>query len=125
MTVTILENNALNRYDLEIKQGATFTRTILWEDAAGYPFDMTGWTAKLQIRAGYSSISPLLTLTSSPAAGIVITPLIGQIDITITAAQSATIQQDRAVYDIEIDKGGGVRSRLVEGKVMIYREVTR
>lgn len=113
------------RYDLDIVQGQTFHREILWKNPDGTPVNMTGFTARLQIREDYASPRPIITLTSSPVAGLTITALLGKIVLDITAAQSSVFQIRRGVYDLEIDQGGGTFKRLLEGRVDISPEVTR
>jgi len=110
-------------YNFEIEQGATFTRTIVYQDSAGNPVNLTGYTARTQGRATYQSNAYLFSLTSSPAAGITITPLVGQIDITISATDTGNLPVG-GVYDLEI-VNGSVVTRLLQGSFTLSSEATR
>jgi hypothetical protein len=112
-------------YDITIDQGSTWFINFLYKDTSGNPVDLTGYTAALQIRETYASTTTLLSLTSSPAAGITITPLTGTIAVTATAAQTGAIATGVYVYDCEITDGAGVVTRIVQGEVFLSPEVTR
>lgn len=114
------------RVNITIEQGATFARTVQWLQADGVtPVSLTGYVARMQIRRGYTSATTLISLTSSPAAGLVITAATGTVAITITDEQTATLPAGSAVFDLELESGGGVVYRLLEGKATITPEVTR
>jgi len=57
-----------NRFDITINQGATFELTITWKDSAGTAINLTGYTARMQVRETYSSATSIVSLTN--AAGI-------------------------------------------------------
>jgi hypothetical protein len=77
----------------------------------------------MQIRSNYESEEILASLVSP--ADIVLGGSLGTILATIsaTATQSLTIQE--GVYDLELQSTGGVVTRLLQGKAIISREVTR
>lgn len=111
-----------NEYTLYIEQGTTFTRTVVWRDSTGTAKDVTGYTAALQIRETIDSDTVLVSLTSS--AGIAVGTTNGQFVITMTATQTSAIKVDKAVYDLEVTKSAVV-TRLLQGDVVVSREVTR
>ena len=41
---------AAAQYDILIEQGATFSRTFVWKDSSEVAVDLTGYTARMQIR---------------------------------------------------------------------------
>jgi len=113
-----------NRYDLEIKQGATLSLTATWKDSAGTAVNLTGYTARLQVRATYDSSSTILSLTS--AAGITLGGAAGTIAITASAATTAALTAPwSGVYDLELVSGGGEVTRLLEGTATVSPEVSR
>jgi hypothetical protein len=105
-----------------IEQGATwrFRLTIAGRD-------LTGCTARMQIREVYASPTPLLDLTSDPAAGITIDGPAGTITVEISAAQTAALAgvHRGGVYDLELESPDGTVERLLKGDVLIDPEVTR
>jgi hypothetical protein len=111
-------------YNATIDQGATFSLTVVYKDENGVAINLTGFTAALQIRQSYSDAAALVTL-SSPSNGIAITPLTGTIVITMTAAQTGSLDEGYYVYDLEITSSGGIVTRLIQGQFTVSPEVTR
>lgn len=87
------------------------------------PKDLTGWTARLQIRESIEDTTTLVSLTSP--SDIVITLATAEIAITISAAVTAALDFEEGVYDLELEDGAGNVTRLVEGVVTFVKEVTR
>ena len=109
--------------NLAIEQGATFVKSLLWQAGDPLaPLNLTGYTARMQIRPSVGSYEVLLELTSS--AGIALGGAAGTIVITITAAQTAAMTKLSGVYDLEMINGAVV-TRLAQGTVTVSPEVTR
>lgn len=111
--------------DFDIDQGSNWTEQLIWKDEALDPVDLTGYTARLQIRRRVGSSVVQLELTTG--AGITLGGALGTIDLAITAAQSAALparQGKRFVYDLEMVNGSNVH-RLLQGKLIVSPEVTR
>jgi hypothetical protein len=114
-----------NRYDLEIKQGATLSLVATWKDSAGTAIDLTGYTARAQVRATYDSSSTILSLTSG-AGDISLGGAAGTVTITVSATVTAALTAPWAgVWDLELASGGGVVTRLLEGAASVSPEVSR
>ena len=113
-----------NRYDLEIKQGATLSLTATWKDSAGTAVNLTGYTARMQVRSTYDSSTTILSLTSS--SGITLGGVAGTIAITASATVTAALTAPwSGVWDLELVSGGGEVTRLLEGAASVSPEVTR
>jgi hypothetical protein len=110
-------------YNFIINQGATFERVITWKDANDDPINLTNYTARMMIRENVTSATPFISLTSS--SGITLGGVAGTITILLTASQTAVITQTSGVYDLELESPSGKVTRLLEGTVIISREVTR
>jgi hypothetical protein len=111
--------------DAAIEQGATYTKQIVWKDGGGVPMDLTGYSARMQIRKTIGSTKVLVDLATSPGSGIALGGALGTIVLTISAALTTAITEAVGVYDLELVSGGGVVTRLLEGDVEIKPEVTR
>jgi len=111
-------------YNINIEQGATFTRTITWKDSAGAAINLTGYTARMQIRERVESATALVSLTSS--SGITLGGAAGTVVITITAALTDALpNMKKGVYDLELVSAGGIVTRLLQGEVVVSPQVTR
>ena len=110
-------------YDITVEQGVTFVLPITWKDSSGTPVNLSGYSARMQIREEYDSQETLVSLTS-PSGGIVLGGALGTIVVTIAASVTQTLRLSSGVYDLEVEIGGVV-TRLLQGAVTISREVTR
>lgn len=86
-----------------IKADATKTATFYYREPDGTtPVDITGLQARMRF-AAVDGDTNLLTLTSSPAAGLTITPLLGQVDMKITPAQTGALDPDvKLEWELEL-----------------------
>ena len=109
-------------YNITMDQGAQWTLQVVYDNNNGTPFDLTGYTARMQVRPKFGSDNAVLTI-SSPSSGIVITPLTGTLNLTATTAQTGDIPGGFYVYDLEITSGGVV-TRLMQGSVTVRDQVT-
>jgi hypothetical protein len=115
----------LNSYDLEIQQGATLSLVATWKDSGGTAINLTGYTARMNVRETYSSSSAVLTLTTENN-GITLGGSAGTITLSASATTTAALTAPfSGVYDLELVSGGGVVTRLLEGVATISPEVTR
>ena len=108
--------------DITVIQGATFN-PIFTYSINGLPVNLTGYTARMQIRPSVDSDTILATLTTENG-GILITPLAGQIQLLMSATRTAALSFVVGVYDLEIITGVSV-DRLLQGQVILSKEVTR
>lgn len=125
---------AAGKYSFLIEQGATLSFELQYKDSAGTPIDLTGYTARMQIRSSVDSTTTIASLTSTLTAdgtGLNLNgssgtkPLSsGSIGVYISAASSSLFTFNEGVYDLELVSGSAV-TRLIEGKVKLSKEVTR
>lgn len=111
--------------DLTIYQGATYRKS--WDLASNdTPMDLTGWTARMQIREKLKSDVVLQELTTEND-GIVIdvTAEYTRLSLYINPADTASLPVKKGVYDLELIDVNGDVARLLMGKVVIDQEVTR
>lgn len=111
-------------YDLTIYVGATFSRRVVWKDGAGALVDLTGYTARMQIRSSVRNPDVLVALTTENS-GITLGGTAGTIDLLLTSTQTGAITARAGVYDLELIDSTGVVTRLLQGEVEISPEVTR
>lgn len=109
-------------YDFEIEQGTTLNKQMVWKDSTGAPVDLSGYTARMQMRPSVSSDTVLLNLTTENG-GITLGGALGTITLHFTDAQTSALTKG-GVYDIEVVTGGNV-TRLIQGAISLSKEVTR
>ena len=114
-------------YNITCQQGATFQRQVTWTDSARDAYNLTGYTARMQVRDNVSSNTIVIALSTTAGSGGTITlgGTAGTVDLLIPAANTATLTAGQYVYDLELVSGGGVVTRLLEGNFKVTAEVTR
>lgn len=112
-----------------VYQGTTFTKTVTLLDDENLPYDLSGWSARMQVRE-YRDAPVLLELTS--ANGRIVVGADGVITLNLTAATTEALpiayDYEQWVYDLELFRVvGGVEEvmRPIFGVVVAYPEVTR
>lgn len=113
-----------SRRNLFIEQGQTwFDDVLLTQYPGGPPLDLTGMSLVMQIRPDVASDVVLIEL--STANGRITTePLAGIVRKRISAADTALLNFDTAVYDIEL-RTTAEEVRIEQGSVALSRGVTR
>lgn len=117
-------NGKAGTLHLTIEQGATFDPVLTWGDQAGVPIDLTGYSARMQIRATVESAAIIHEATTVNGQ-IVLGGAAGTVTFAIPATATELFTFDEAVYDLEVESAGGHVTRLVEGVVYLSPEVTR
>lgn len=105
--------------ELTIDQGATYNNTINVTDANGVGIDLTGYTARSEMRKSYYST------TSYPFTLTFINAALGSISMVMSAANTANLSPGRYVYDVELEDALGNISRIFEGIVSVLPNVTK
>lgn len=103
-------------------QGSTFKRTLTYtlDDT---PIDLSGYSARLQVRQAHYSTEPILNIVSG--SGIVIGGSAGTIDILVSDLLTSELPAGTHVYDLEIISPSLEVNRLIEGNWTVTPEVTR
>lgn len=112
-------------YDIKIYQGQAFKLHLVWKDGAEVPIDVTGYTARMQIRRSVRSSEVLFELSSAAGEGITLGTVNGVIDLRISAEDSSAFTFRSGVYDLELTPPDGEVVRLIQGGVTVSPEVTR
>ena len=128
-------------YNFTIEQGTTHTFRVDYKDSNNEPVDLTGYTARMQIRnapKGNTLYANLTTVPSNCGTGLDLTPEIGSvtypassgsIEIVISAISSSAFNFDQAYYYLEVvytDPSTLCETvtRVLQGKIKLSKEVT-
>ena len=117
-------NGKAGTLHLTIEQGATFDPVLTWGDENGLPIDLTGYSARMQIRETVDAVAALPDATTVNGQ-IILGGAAGTVTFAIPATITAAFTFEEAVYDLEVESAGGHVTRLVEGSVYLSPEVTR
>ena len=108
-----------NYSDISIDVASSFSSAILVADVNGLPFNLTGYSARGQIRKSYSSLTAIDFTTS------ITDPLSGKVYISLLPAATKKLSAGRYVFDVEIYNISGDVTRIAEGQVTANPAVTR
>jgi hypothetical protein len=109
--------------NFEVDQNATFSFILQYKDDDGNAIDLTGASAKMQIRDSKSSTKLAVTLTS-PSGGITIDGPTGTVSVKMTPTQTNKLFYPKSSYDIMIIDSNLNKTKLLEGFMTLNRSVT-
>ena len=123
-----------NRYDMIMWQGSTFGMNVSVQYANGSVQNLTGYSARMQIRSSYGSGTVTESLTSANGE-IAINGTTGTLTLTLPAIRTKDIFVDlndsskppktKYVYDLELVDNASTVTKLLYGDLSVYGEVTR
>lgn len=113
-----------NSYKLEIDQGTDVSFPVVLKDSSGTVIDLTGYTARMQIRPFIASSTIIDELTTGNGRAV-ITAAEGKVAFTFPHDKTAAYPAGNARYDIEIESADGEVTRVLEGAFVVRPEVTR
>lgn len=111
-------------YNFEVLQGTSLVKSIVWKNDAGVAVNLTGHTAKMQVRETADSEDVLLEL-STALGNIQITPLTGTVTLIFSPDDTSGAYWTRGKYDLELTAANGFVTRLLQGKFTLSKEITR
>ena len=118
--------------NITCQAGSTFGRTHAFKypdptssplDPTYLPWNLTGYTARMQVRRTIDSSTVLISLTTENER-ITLSGASGIIELDISATDTSTITSS-GVYDLEIIDSNGIVSRILQGDFTLSPEVTR
>jgi len=110
-------------YNITADQGATFSRVLTYTDSAGDPIDLSGYSARMQVRSIVSSDTTVLELTTDNGR-ITLGGAAGTVTLSVPASAMDDVAGGSYAYDLELVNGITV-TRLVMGSFTVRAEVTR
>lgn len=122
------------RYDIVLEQGTTFDVPINYSSPTGEAIDLSGYSAKMQVREAphtdvfvefNSSLTSNGFIFMSGAAEDREDSANGNIRIYMTSSNSSALPRFRGRYDLELSDGTGYTIRLLEGQFEVEPEITR
>jgi hypothetical protein len=115
---------AAGKHNFLCEQGATFNPLITWRDESNALVDVTGYTARMQVRPTVASTTVTTSLTTENGR-ITLGGAAGTIELLITDEDTALLTPATYKYDLEMVSSGGTVVRLIKGNFKVDPEVTR
>jgi hypothetical protein len=109
--------------NFEVDQNTTFTFIVEYKDSNGNAVNLTGASAKLQVRDTKGGTKLAVSLTS-PSGGITIDPLVGKLTIKMTPTQTSKLFYPKSEYDLMLTDSNFNKTKLLEGFITLSRSVT-
>lgn len=125
---------AAGRYDIVLEQGATFDLPLRYRAPSGTAVDLTGYSAKMQVREAPASAVFVEFNSALTANGFILMSgsaedredgANGNLRVFMTAANSAALPRFSGRYDLELRDSAGYVTRLLEGQFRVEPEITR
>jgi hypothetical protein len=108
-------------YNITARQGSTFNLSFTI-DTDGTFWNLSGYTAAMQVRKSTAATTAILSLTSG--SGITLGTTNGSVAVTASSATMSSLPAGTWVYDLELINGEETYA-ILEGKFIVKPEVTR
>lgn len=103
-------------------RGDTWLRTWDLQDDAGAPIDLTGASARVQVR----DWTDALVLSASTADGrLTVSPAIGRVQMAAPAVATAALAPGRYAFDFEVTYPDGTRTTYESATLVVQEDVAR
>lgn len=114
---------AAANYDFTLEQGVPLSKTIFLKNGDNSVKDLTGFTAKMQVREYVGRPDVLLELSTANSK-LNINTGTGGVTMIFSDIDTASIPFTEVVYDLFLYNGGST-FRAIEGKLTVKEAVTK
>lgn len=111
------------RLDFELRRGDTFRRELTWKDANGRVVDLSGASARMQIKRSPDDAAAIHAMTAG--SGITLGATAPNVVLHIPASVTAGFSFESAVYDLEIHHANGDVETILAGVIHLIPDVTQ
>lgn len=108
------------KHNIVIEQGSTFKQRLQIKTSDGTPVNLVGYQVRGMVRLAYTDTVPTATFSC-----VVTDAANGVVEITLSAATTAALVFTKGVYDIELVTPTTSVIRLIQGNVILSKEVTK
>jgi hypothetical protein len=111
-------------FNILCEQGADFRLQLTWREPDQTPINVSGFSAKMQVRTAKGASTAAATLSTSSGT-IVLGGVNGTILLTMPASETGSLVPGAYIYDIELTDPSGVVTRLMQGSFTVDQQVTQ
>lgn len=104
--------------------GATFNRTFTYFDPNGNPYNLTGYTARMQVRPSVQSAIVIVELNTS-GGSIILGGVAGTIQLLLSAGATGALPEGTYKYDLELTRPDTTIDRPIMGSFTVRGNTTR
>lgn len=104
------------------EKGTSFQRIVTWLDQDNQPVDVTSYSAKMQVKK--DAASPLIIELSTANDRINVGGVNGEVELLLTAAETAALAAGDFRYDLEMTSPLGEVTRIIQGVFSVTAEIT-
>ena len=115
---------AAGRHSITLKQGDPFYLKFKIStnvDNVDEPWDLTGWSARMQVRQFAASTKVVLQLDNT----YITMDNVGNVIIDVNGSITSSLPTGRHQYDIELIPSAGNGETILEGPFIVTEQVTR
>lgn len=109
-----------NQVELFCDQGTDFSFTLDIANDDGTPVNVAGYTLTSAIRKSYYSTNATANMVVT-----VLTAANGNLQLSMNSATTTNIKAGRYLYDVKMVSDANVTSRVMEGIITIYPQITK
>ena len=113
----------MEEINFKVIQGDSFIIRVTYKNPNGTPIDLTGYTAKMDVRNEPSG--KILCASITDQSGITITPSTGVLDIEFTPAQTRKFTLPSCAYQLQIRSSSGTQTTILKGYISTSAAVIR
>lgn len=124
LVIVLMATPATTEHDIDIEQGEDVAMLLPKPVLPGNPTDLTGYTARMQLRASLSSEDVLLDLTTANG-GLVTQAQSCDLWLVVRRTLTEGVTWRRGSYDIEMIDPTGRVTRTHFGRLNLSPEITR
>lgn len=112
-------------YNIICEQNATFQMFFPWKnEQTGIPYDLTGYTALMQVRTAKCDGATLIIEFSTANGSIVLGGVAGTVQVNATPTQTAALVAGQYLYDLLLITGSN-KYRVLQGTFTVSGGVTQ
>lgn len=128
MATIVTEPDEYGSVNLSLRVGSTYRRTLIYQSGET-PIDLTGWSARMQIREGTTLLADLVSAgdpdpTALVSGTLTLGGVAGTIVRLLTADQTAKLPVGVFPYDLKYTDSTGDEHYLLVGQISIEGSVT-
>lgn len=111
------------KQNLELDQGQDWSQQLVWNDASNNPYNLVGWTARMDVRESAEADTVYATLTTED--GDITLDANGGILLELDHVATSAIPAGNWVYDLELVSPADEVTVLMRGHFKVIANVTR